>query len=1060
MDERLERDLNKKSTQLYKDISQLINQLRPENFSGDDLVFKFTNDLKLLINEFEPIPQLLDDRLQEYIDTLLEIYLKQYTCGGSDCVTNSVGEIVYCFAKVRGFKHLAYYFSSDVYLIPTLIGNLPEIRNDNEIFLNLLWLSNLVLVPFDLDQVEPQLPQSIFQMGVENLGKFSNGSKNQLVSLILLSRLITRSDLLSQNWIDKYFAVVQMEWSNNCYTNGGIKSGHLLVINKILKRCNINYILPKLSFIYDIVSQDLTILRYFDSNFTNLNILYHIKILGKLCDFYLIESDYKKASVIINNLIHDIMNLRLDKFDTDLRYAIAKSLSTVSLRLLLQAVNYQQQVIDYLISQLGISDLSTQFSNITIDSDQITVAKYHTILLFLGYNCLNKTMPFSFIPKIMSIVHKTLFVEQRRFNTTIGSQIRDSSAFILWALCRSMKPSEFQNYMRDSKMMETIFHDLLLLTIFDSDLTIRRCGIAVIQEFVGRFGSVMFFHDDPEEKGKFLVQLVEMFSTKTIGTQVSSFTLLSKLVECGFKKELLIPTLLQKINSEYVEFETKILCSNYLKIILPMKQLKSVPFELEVKELSENDLLQSITFSYEALYFITDILEVYPEINVIQDLIEKVSNYNFDWHSDSIAKGLGFVRWTNFLLSKGFNVQSWDVLLNIMRLENSSMIHELKKLMSSLKDLPEDVFSTMVHYLTHNNVNVGQIIFYFRNFTDIQLQQLTRLLYSPISCETKASLIDCLNENIDLYPLFELDTLLELLDDYTVTNQGDVGSKVRFATVRLIHKHCQKVHNREMLHFKLIRLSGELIDKIRLESFAILTKDTQLQNLSIGQYYKRLFEYYEKINEDIKPEFWKGVSFTIAATTATSTLINESFRQFLEMYLGALEEAQHDILSHLVKLLKLEGSKLTSRQIKQYNAILNLFIKIFESSSPIPQTFNYEALYIRGYNLHINTTNVTRIGLVLKVFQHISLLGNDDVRLKLRKRVVWLSCNHKLSKVRNMAGEVLFEILNEEDQETEFLNDIDFNQPPEKLNKFQAQLQNTVISRMCGVYDKRNKINR
>ena len=1047
MDERLERDLNKKSTQLYNDISQLIDRLRPENFSGDDLVLKLTNDLKLLINEFEPIPQLLDDRLQEYIDTLLEIYLKQYRSGESNCVTNSVGEIVYCFAKVRGFKHLAYYFSSDVYLIPTLISNLPEIKSDNEIFLNLLWLSNLVLVPFNLDQVEPQLPESILQIGLENLNKFSNGSKNQLVSLILLSRLITRSDLVVQDWIDKYFAVVQNEWSRNCYSNGGIKSGHLIVINKILKRCDIKYIRPKLPFIYDIISQDLTILRYFDSNFTNLNILYHIKILGKLCDFYLIDSDYKKVSDIVNNLIHDIMNLRLDKFDTDLRYAMAKSLSGVSLQLLLQAVNYQHQVIDYLISQLGIPDLTTQFENITIDSDQITIPKYHTILLFLGYNCLNKTMPFSFIPKIMSIVHKTLFVEQRRFNTTIGSQIRDSSAFILWALCRSMKPNEFQNYMRGSRMMETIFHDLLLLTIFDNDLTIRRCGIAVIQEFVGRFGNVLFFHDNPEEKGKFLIQLVEMFSAKTIGTQASSFTLLPKLIESGFKKGLFVATLLQKIDSDDVGFETKVLCSNYLRIILPMDHLNSVPFDLEVEELSKNDILQSINFSYDALYFITDILEVYPEINVIQELIEKVSEFNFDWHFDSLAKGLGYVRWTNFLISKGYEVQNWDVLLNILRLDNHSMIQEFLQLMGSLEDLPDNVFSTMVHYLIHNNLNVAQMIFYFRHFTNKHLQQLTQLLYSPISCETKATLIDCLNENMYFYPLFELETLLELLDDYTITNQGDVGSKVRFATLKLIHKHSLKLQNREVLNAKLVRLSGELIDKIRLESFAILTKDTELQNLSIGQYYKRLFGYYERIDEYLKPEFWKGVSFTIAATTATSTLINESFREFLKMYLSALQETQHDILSQLVKLLKLESTKLTSRQIKQYNAILNLFIKIFESSSPIPATFSYEALYIRGYNLHINTTNVTRIGLVLKVFQYLSIQGNEEVRLKLRKRIVWLSCNHKLSKVRNMAGDVLFEILNEESEETGLLNDIDFNQPPEELKKFQASLQNTVISR-------------
>lgn len=1089
MDDLYEENIVKKSTQLHSDIHRYISNLQKlvnedvDVHEKSKLIFL---KLTTIICEFESSPLSLDIHLSTYIDSLSNIFLSLHTSHSYPLVSNGIGELIYQFSKIRGFKTITNYFSSDVYLVPRLIQLVQNLSNDNENFVCLIWLCNLVLVPFKIHDVDPNLSSQLYSVGMENLVKHSNASKNQLASLILLARFLTRPDILQTDLLNTYFTAIDNEWKSLDKANGSLKLGHLMTINKILKRCPLETCNKYLSIVYDLVKIDLLNLRYQQQSnkhdLNNLNILYMIKILSKISSIYTKQGNYTLISIIIDQLLNDIMNLMINKFDTTLRYAMAKALSTLNHQLSLHAVNYQEQLIVHLIKYLQIQDLEityspytdsisefNQFIDITIDSDEISIPKYHTVLLFLGYSCLNRSIHKHLVPTILSIVHKTLFIEQRRLNTVLGSQLRDSSCFILWAICRILTQDDIRSFIKNEYMMETILFDLMLVIITDKDLVIRRCGIAVIQEFVGRFGVVLFGQHitDKERLGEFLIRFIELFTNLSIGSNLQSYQLVRKLVSIGFDRNLFVPILIGNILDPYNSFEIVKLNSKTLKELLQSK-FAGMDFRTHTPITEHNlDLVLNAIPSH-SLYAICELLLIKPQAIAspeFRSLVQETKTFSFDYHYDSIDKAEGFLKWINFLVQNNCKIDEyWNSLFNIMQIQNSGnlsqeFVHFFQNLNSPI---PQEYIEQMQYYLENSNTILSKSIFYYK-FGDGDFDKFVKLIANiKVDAETRANMIYCLAEN---FRALAMENLIALMDDYTTTNQGDVGSKIRHATIELILKNLDMFdHFYETIHLRIIRLSGELIDKIRIASYKLMMKMTNIQldastvnQMGIADYFRNLFQYYHQnvlkdydqseYFKDLSRQFWKGAAFTIGALTANSQVVNAAFLEMVR-YMSSLTDIQQStIYQNMITLLKMP-SKPCARDLKSYVVVLNVFIKVFESNMYIPEAFNSEALFIRCYNLHIGTTNILRIGLVIKVFQQLSVhdVSSLEVSLRCRKRLVWLCCHHKVAKVRTIASESLFEILNEKDPDSpgiKLLEDVEW-ELNKSLKERSSQLENYI----------------
>jgi hypothetical protein len=1101
MDDLYEENIVKKSFQLHSDLSRYIGNLTQLVTQSNDETTKDVREksnlifLKLtsIICEFESSPLSLDIYLSTYIDGLSNLFLSLNTDGSYPFVCIGIGELIYQFSKIRGFKIITNYFSSDVYLVPKLIELIQHLSNDNEVFLCLIWLCNLVLVPFRFEDVDPSLISQLYDVGVVNLTKHTNASKNQLASLILLSRFLSRPDILQTDFMDRYFIELDNEWKALDKVNGSLKLGHLMTTNKILKRCPIEKCTKYVSLIYDLIKIDLINLRYQQENnkhdLSNLNILYMIKILSKISTIYMKQGNYILISKIIDQLLNDIMNLMINKFDTKLRYAMAKALSILNQDLSLHAVNYQEQLITYLIDHLQIPDLKISYSpyiysdsvtnnfmEITIESDEISIPKYHTILLFLGYSCLNRSIPKHLVPTILSIVNKTLFIEQRRLHTVLGSQLRDSSCFILWAICRLLTQEDFKNYLIKNKfMMESILFDLILVIITDTDLVIRRCGIAVIQEFIGRFGTLLFSQHiiDKEKLGEFIIRFIELFNNSTIGSNIQSYELIGNLVNLGFDKNLFVPVLITNILDRYNSFEIIKLNSITLKRLLQAVTPVPMDFRLQNTPLKQYDIDTVLeTLSSDSLYSMCELLLIEPQpenTTQFKTISQEIKRFSFDYHYDSIDKAEGFMKWINFLVDNKYEIDEyWSTLFSIMRVQDSSSLsQEFIYLFQNLTHkIGRENIDQLQYFLENSNMILSISVFYYP-FEIEEIHKFFAIIENTnVDADTRANLINCLAVNFNSFDMDILCRLVALMDDYTTTNQGDVGFKIRFATIQLIQKNLIKFKNLyKLIHPTTIRLAGELIDKIRIASFKLMLdmenldwNETKINQMGISDYFKSLFQYYHhhifqnyehsEYFKDLSRQFWKGVAFTLGALTANSQVVNAAFLEMVSYMLTLTTNQQQIIYQNLITLLKL-SSKPSGRDLKSYVMVLNVFVKVFESNMCLPDGFNFEALFIRCYNLHIGTKNVIRIGMVVKVFEHLSLhqLTPPDINIKSRNRLVWLCCNHNMSKIRIMASEALFEIINEANPDSDIiklLDDIDWDMKPLELRKYSHQLEKAI----------------
>lgn len=66
---------------------------------------------------------------------------------------------------------------------------------------------------------------------------------------------------------------------------------------------------------------------------------------------------------------------------------------------------------------------------------------------------------------------------------TIGTSVRDSAAYVLWSLARTLTPQQVQPY------SQQLAERLVCIAVFDREVSIRRAASAAFQEAVGRWVS-------------------------------------------------------------------------------------------------------------------------------------------------------------------------------------------------------------------------------------------------------------------------------------------------------------------------------------------------------------------------------------------------------------------------------------------------------------------------------------------------------------------------------------------------------------------------------------------
>lgn len=84
------------------------------------------------------------------------------------------------------------------------------------------------------------------------------------------------------------------------------------------------------------------------------------------------------------------------------------------------------------------------------------------------------------LPVLINWISKALYFDLRKGSHSIGSNVRDAAAYVLWSLARTHDLTSLQPHSDD------LARKLVTVALFDREIHIRRAASAAFQEHVGR----------------------------------------------------------------------------------------------------------------------------------------------------------------------------------------------------------------------------------------------------------------------------------------------------------------------------------------------------------------------------------------------------------------------------------------------------------------------------------------------------------------------------------------------------------------------------------------------
>ena len=484
----------------------------------------------------------------------------------------AICKLLYTFCKVRGVKVVSRFLSNEPkYLDPMLRAFIrwDSVRTEDpmematgddakrqvwqERYVMLLWLSHLLLAPFDLasmssddipvphdnlDQLSA-LPQETPRVAKSLLSvtlKYVNvPGKERDAATVLLARLALRRDThadLLDKLIDWVFSTIHPEEGSefpSVYTYVGVLSflarvGASSQVDDFVYRAA-----PIFGRTLHIAQSDSQTYKTIRSSALARKML--IKILRTFTVMALAinergngnMTDDKLSSILEDAIDHFLVALADD--DTPVRLAASKALSVITLKL---DADMAAEVIEAVLGSLEenilyekhdgtlVTPLEAQrigISTLRRNLSAVDAQRWHGLLLTLAHLLFRHAPPALQLPSILQSLVSGLDFEQRSpTGSSIGSAARDASCFGIWALSRKYTTTEllaldphsihFSANQEARSVLQALAIELVRAACFDPSGNIRRGASAALQELVGR-------HPDTIVEGISLVQTVD-----------------------------------------------------------------------------------------------------------------------------------------------------------------------------------------------------------------------------------------------------------------------------------------------------------------------------------------------------------------------------------------------------------------------------------------------------------------------------------------------------------------------------------------------------------------------
>lgn len=990
-----------------------------------------TSEIEQLICALQPFqaePQFLDPILESLINTCLKGYIEWKKTWPF--------QIIYNLCKIRGAKVVTQFFPSKVSYLEDVLDVLElkfkentsnfelnsSIENSKEVdelhlfikkdwqarYVLLLWLSILVLAPFNLDSFGDDMKDRLYTTAEKYL--FVSGKERDAAALVM-ARLCNREDCKT-SLIPRFL---------QGFTNWDSHTGLLHKIGML--QCSA-VLVGLLS------SQDCEkyYTRYIDHmlSFAPENSIYQkllSKNLGRIALAFLRPSIEDTTTEILNELpeqveqiLGELLSMTGHK-DTLVRYAVAKAIARIVQNL--PDKTLQQQVIDALLDVLNENIIKDGTGKKILD--QVSHFSWQGIMLCIAELLRRHILDSNNLSQLLPYLRQGLRFEQKQLTYAVGSNVRDAACYVCWSLFRTYKDTEKQ-------FIRPIFQDLVSLSCLDREVNIRRAASAALQEGIGRLGG-----DGSVEHGLKLIQKLDYFK---LGLRRRAYLEVAvDLYENMGYKMLLDDTIQFKVTS-WDPVLRRLAGKLVARLVSDCINDSALNLLLSLYSKSDMDVKHGITCTVAELLF-TDIKGKDQDLFY---LIDNITEYDLQeneeiLHAEMLLTCVKCIFNNYYKLSEESKerLSALRAKINIsMELYNDS-INDLARDVAGL--LPKGYFDLKMrdHWISRMKANKGCFAFAFGKVKELDHVALESLLLvagatvgmTDIEITTKAKAIESLSLVIasgrDLdhsFVISSIHAILEGLNDYTIDTRGDVGFWVRKQAIEssiiLAKREFLTKDMQKLLISGLIRMSVEPLDRLRSKSIATIVglRPLELEQLlkyikeddDKETYFEQMFHILEfQVDESYISEFVIGLVLSVGAQQASEFTLKESLKALTNYLQRSSVEDQKRFLTKIIDLIDLKNQslRLACAALKTIAELLSSGYS-FESNSDFHVLIN--RLYVRTYNCHINTRSLNRILPAIQIFSN--LIESNEHKDSLRRLVIL--CKHRFPSVRISASENLY----------------------------------------------------
>jgi hypothetical protein len=413
----------------------------------------------------------------------------------------------------------------------------PDAWEWEERYITLLWLSQLLLAPFDLSSISsedseritspeiagfewpantPGLTMRVIPLAIHYL---SSSGKERDSAKVLLVRVAMRRDMQE---LGIFRALVRWSMTSmrtpsshqSTYYYIGILSFMAGLLNSSVGTTHMD---PYLSTVLQIMGAIWE--EHLPDDFRcaiKASVVARkvmIKILREVSAIALQRPEDESSQDILQDTVPILLDMLSDAA-TPVRLAASKALSVIVLKL---DSDMASQLVEAILSSFQQNVLTIRDSiSKEQDLSRVDPNEWHGLIMTLSHLLYRRSIPAKDLPPILEALRRGLSFEKKTSaGASMGTNVRDAANFGIWALARrystaeleglTMEPHDYSwddREARQTSALQTLATELVIAASLDPAGNIRRGSSAALQELIGR-------HPNKIENGIAVVQVVD-----------------------------------------------------------------------------------------------------------------------------------------------------------------------------------------------------------------------------------------------------------------------------------------------------------------------------------------------------------------------------------------------------------------------------------------------------------------------------------------------------------------------------------------------------------------------